>query len=218
MAAADPEVARASHMLGSYSPRLKLDLEHLAPYDSKIADLDRAPSLGKRLAIIANESGPHIFSYKKAYSNLHGILLSGHLNLAIDSWAPRLGIASITSIGARSYSKDEQDLMRNTQRLLPLHEVDLDTAIRTAVADNSSSIFWLSLDLTILEPHLTPAVMPIFPGGASLSALRSALAQIPGSKVVGFEVIGLPKKHETNLPTILTAVELLRDNILAWWG
>ena len=108
--------------------------------------------------------------------------------------------------------------MRTHQRLLPFHEVSLKTAACSAVEESEHHPLWVSIHLDVLAAQLVPSVVPVAAGGATWGELREAMEAMPGDRVVGFDVVGYPAGQQRFGKTALTAAELLRDNILAWWG
>jgi hypothetical protein len=218
-----PEVREASHQLGTFSPRLGSDLADLAVRD--------AGDSAKTVGVVSRIRRGHLCSKsdglpqegidpcraRTAFPEARLLDFSGCAAQAVAAgaiWGP----GRVYSLGARRYSRETRDQLRNQQRLLPLHEIALQTATLSALQECGNSPLWIRLHLDILQPHLVPGVIAPAAGGASLEALRAALESIPGERVAGFEILGYPQPAGRNRLIALTAAELLRDNILVWWA
>ena len=152
-----------------------------------------------------------------------GALEVGQRNEPCDrSWArwlgEELGTGRFFQVGGRAYSKNERDWMRRHQRLLPCFEVDIEVAVRTAMAEIGDRPIYVSLDLDVLDPSFAPEVSRLEGFGVSYSELRAALDVLGEARVVGFDLAGLPRAGGVNSQTLHLAAEVLRDNILAWWS
>lgn len=212
-------IREASRHLTSFSPRLDRDLAHLDVVDLGAPDGDRAWFSETRRGLVASGTQPGLPGrLHSAHPDLTVLVFSAAVAQVL-RWGASLGRGRAYALGSRVYDRPTRDEVRNTQRLLPLDELCLETAARTAVEESGNAPLWISLDLDVLEPHLVPGVPIPAPGGCSLPTLRSALRAIPGERVIGFEIGGYPPVEErANFLTALTAAELLRDNILVWWG
>lgn len=196
--------------LGSFSPRLDRDLAELAPRDGGLPEEALDWKVGTRLAVLSESGviGPELL--RRIAPTAQVLLFEGTLDQAADGWGRQLAPGRVVSIAARRYSREQRDVMRSRQRLLPLHEVDMEVAALTAVDEAGDAPLWLRLSLDLLDATVAP-------GAVSLETLRTALSFIPGERVVGFEVVGFPAPEERNPALALTGVELLRDNILSWF-
>ena len=210
------ELREASHQLGSFSVRCDRDLAEIAVFDAGEPSEKAALEAPGRLAVVSTEALEPTRVLNR-YPDLQVLCLAGGLEQAL-RYGKALGRGKVAGIGARAYSKEQRDTMREHQRLLPLYEVGLDVAIPSALVETEQAPLWLSINLDILAPHLVPGVTPIAPGGASFESLRIALDTVPGERLVGFEITGYPVPENRNRFTALTAAELMRDNILVWWG
>lgn len=213
------EVREASHRLGSFCPRLDRDL-----VDADVVDLgspDPAgppPAAPTRRAALRGETEPGSpIGLDASQEQSRVLVLSGSLGDAL-AWSELLGPGRVYALGGRAYSKASRDALRMRQRLLPLHEVDLKTATLSAVEESEGFPLWIWLHLDLLSASLAPGVAPLAPGGASLETVRAALEAVPGGRVMGFTIAGYPGPEDRNAFIALTAAELLRDNILTWWG
>lgn len=215
--ATGPEVREASHRLGTFSPSLDRDLADLLVTDAGDPDLGRPFSADLRRAVLIDRREVSWPGQASAFPSMRALVVAGDLCLA-ESWSQALGPGQVWAVGARAYSRQQRDQIRSSQRLLPLHEVELTVALRTAVLESEEEPLWVVVDLNVLHAHLVPGVTCPTPEGASLSTLKQALAAVPGERVVGFELVGYPGFGGRNNFTALTAAELLRDNILTWWG
>ena len=217
-------VRKASEVVGSFSPRLDLDLADLAPYDA--GGPEQAPALrpGVRRALI---TGTDRSSFEKLsqHPDICVLVFSDTLKSCCEWWW-KLGQGRVYALGGRAYSRSERDAVRDTQRLLPLAEVDLVVAARTAALESGAVPLWVSVNLDVLQPQAVPRGEYNYfnpPGGVDLDTLRTALAALPGERILGFEVTGVQLDDEgwvspANFLSALTAAELLRDNILTWWA
>jgi hypothetical protein len=212
------ESRRLLERLGSFSPRLNRDLGVVNPRDG--GEPSQAGPLrgGVRRSTLVEGQGQLLpRQLRAAYPDACVLIVAATLVAAAETWGEGLDAGRVFAIGARSYTAAQRDLLRGRQRLLPLAEVDLLVAARTASLESGYAPLWLVVDLQVLAPHLVPEGLPPAPGGATLEALRSALEAVPGKRVVGFEVTGFPHLEGRNSLTALTGAELLRDNILTWW-
>ena len=204
-----------SHHLGPYASWSDLDLGDIAPEDGGGPELARGWNGHSRLAVLSSGEGevdPEVL--QQAVPQARVFCLEGRLVNAAEVWGERCAPGTVTSVGARAYTRAQRDLMRGRQRLLPLHKIDLVTAVRTAVEEAGDSPLWIRLGLDVLEGY----GQTVASGGVRFEELRSALSLIPGLRVAGFEIVGFPASEERNLTLALTGVELLRDNILSWWS
>lgn len=213
--APDYDARELSHRLGPYAAWSDLDLTDLAPQDGGGVESAQGWTGQTRLAVLAPGSGavdPDML--QRAVPQARVFCLEGTLSAAAGTWGARCVPGTVVSIGARTYTRAQRDLMRDRQRLLPCHELDLATAVRTAVDESESFPLWIRVGLDVLEGY----GQAVASGGARFKELQSALVLIPGDRVAGFEIVGFPAPEERNLALALTGVELLRDNILSWWS
>lgn len=196
--------------LGSFSPRLDRDLVDLCPRDGGEPERALDWEVGTRLAALSESGvvGPVLLRRMAPAAQV--LLFESTLDQAVDQWAQQWNPGAVVSIAARRYTRAQRDLMRSSQRLLPLHEVDMEVAALTAVDESGDSPLWIRLSLDLLDATVAP-------GAVGLETLRKALSAIPGERIVGFEIVGFPAPEERNPVLALTGVELLRDNILSWW-
>lgn len=187
----------------------------LSPQDAGGPELAGSWTGQTRLAVLSSGAGeicPKIL--QGAVPQAYVFCLEGTLKSAADVWGVESAPGSIVAIGPRAYTRAQRDLMRRGQRLLPLFDLDLVTATRTAVEESSDSLLWIRINLDLLEGY----DQIVASGGVGVETLREALSCIPGERVAGFEIVGFPAPEERNLALALTGVELLRDNILSWWS
>ncbi len=214
-----PFLRELSQQVGSFSPRLDRDLADLRVWDG--GEPESAPPLeqGTRRAALLHGGG-HLTPVQllEAHPEASVLLYAGTLLSATSVWAAALPVGRLYAIGGRTYTREQRDVLRDQQRLLPLAEVSPRLATRSALSESGDSPLFVVVDLAVLEPSLLGSQHPLASGGATLGGLREALEAIPGERVVGFEIGGLPAPIEENLLAALTAAELLRDNILTWWG
>jgi hypothetical protein len=212
------ESRRLLERLGSFSPRLNRDLRVVNPRDGGEPSQAGPLRCGVRRAALIEGHGQLLPGQLRAvYPEVCVLIFAATLVTAAETWGEGLEAGRVFALGGRSYTAAQRDLLRAGQRLLPLADVDLLVAARTASLESGDAPLWLIVDLQVLAPHLVPEGQPLAPGGATLEALRSALAAVPGQRVVGFEVTGFPHLAGRNSLTALTGAELLRDNILTWW-
>ena len=121
-------------------------------------------------------------------------------------------------LGARRYTREARDRARREQRLLPLAEVDLGVALRTALLETGGSPFHLVLDLDVLDPAWAPGVERPAGLGATPRELWAALGLLRDGPVASFEVRGLVPERDPEGRTALLAAEAVRDLALLAWG
>lgn len=218
MATSGTSVRAESHRLGTFCPRLDRDLSELAPFDAGSSFVPVPPPIKLATLTDVAHSKERMGQLVALYDDIVLISFAGQVQTLCDDWAPRLGRGHIVGIGARTYTRTQRDQMRLNQRFLPLTEIDPLTAARSAVLEHDEAPLWIAVELDILAAHLVPGIPPLAPGGITFTELQLALAAIPGHRVRGFDIIGLPEPCERNTLSILTGVQLLRDNILTWWG
>lgn len=208
----DLPARQAWDQLGSWSARLDRELGELTVVEQQ----HHAVSPAVRQAFLCAQPCD-VSPLLSIYPELRALCWGGSLAGALGH-ASTLGKGRVYALGGRAYSFQQRDALRAEQRLLPLHEVALEVAARSAVEESGHSPLWISLGLDVLAPFLLPELAAPAAGGASLETLRASLEAVPGERVVGFEVTGY-RPIEKRIPvTALTAAELLRDNILVWWG
>lgn len=215
--AAGTEVREASHKVGPFSLRLGRDLTDYHVVDAGEPKDGHGFFSESHWAILAKESNVPGGRLHGAYPDARALVFSGSL-AKTSALSTTLGAGTVFALGARTGPQAIQSALRSHQRLLPLTEVDLVIAARTAVAESEEAPLWISLYLDILAPYLAPGVEPVATGGVDLATLRSALEVVPGHRVVGFEILDYPDPPMRNELLVLTAAELLRDNILFWWS
>lgn len=214
-----PQLRELSQQLGSFSPRLDRDLADLEVWDGGEPESGAPLAADSRRAALLHSGGQLTpAQLLQAHPEAHVLLYAGALLSATTVWAPALPCGRLFAIGGRTYSREQRDTLRNSQRLLPLAEVDLRTATLSALQESGDAPLFVVIDLAVVAASELASTRPLAPGGAALAALRQALESLPGQRVVGFEICGLPAPIEENLLAALTGAELLRDNILTWWG
>lgn len=121
-------------------------------------------------------------------------------------------------VGARRYRREERDRARREQRLLPLPEVGLEVALRTALMEIGERPFHLVLDLDVLDPAWAPAVARPCGLGADPRELWAALEVLRDRAPASFQVRGLVPETDRDGRTALLAAEIVRDLALLAWG
>ncbi len=137
------------------------------------------------------------------------------------TWARRvgeqLGDGRVFLVGARAYVKEERDWFRHHQRLLPLFEIDLETAVRSVMEDVGDRPLYVTIDIDVLDPAWAPGVGNPEGLGATYRELRAALDLLSQKNVVAFDLVEVIGGLDPSGRTGLTGAELVRDNILTWW-
>ncbi len=121
-------------------------------------------------------------------------------------------------LGARRYQKEERDLARSQQRLLPLAEIGLDAGLRTALLEIGPRPGHLVLDLDVLDPAWAPAVARPCGLGAQPLELWRAFEVLRDGPLRSFEVRGLVVELDHDGRTAFLAAEAVRDLALLLWG
>ncbi len=121
-------------------------------------------------------------------------------------------------VGARGYSALERDWARDTQRLLPGFELDVDVALRTAIDELQGQPFRLMVNLDVIDPVWAPAVKHPVGLGLTPRELWKALEAVRGAPAELVQVCGVDAKHYHPQDTARLAAELGRDIALLCWG
>lgn len=184
---------RASAQVGSWSPSRQRDWAELGAVDlGEVLVPARAPEPpGARWLLL----GPG-----EVRAPIPGDLLL-YLGPRIPD-LPSPGTAWI--VGSRLYTKAERDRARLTQRLLPLHELSFEVALRTAADElRGRGALHLHLDLELLGPE-----------GWALPAheLRGGLGWLFPLEVRSLRLTGCATSARAAL-----GAELLRDLALGLW-
>lgn len=186
---------RASRGVDPYAPRWDRDFRDLGAADAGSA---------REGACILLGPGP-----------VPGGLRSVHLAAGLEP-AERPGTAWY--LGARRYTREERDRARREQRLLPLAEIDLGVALRTALLETGGQPLHLVLDLDVLDPAWAPGVERPAGLGATPRELWGAFELLRDAPLASFEVRGLVPGRDPEGRTALLAVEAIRDLALLAWG
>ncbi len=239
-AAAGVEAIRqASHLLETYVPRLKSDFSEFQGADqgdvtaSKFADLTipvapRSVYLGGDHTV----AEATVKAVAQHHPELAVISLDAHLDAfeeysgerhAHATWARRvgeeLGCGSIWFAGVRAYTREEEDYARHYQRLLPLHEVDLKLACRSAVDEiGPKRPVYVTFDIDVLDPAYAPGVGNPESLGVTVRELWQALVVLSRLSVVAFDVVEVIPRLDPSTRTAVVAAELVRDFSLLCWG
>lgn len=215
-----PLLRELSQQGGSFSPRLDRDLADLDIWDG--GEIESAAPLDpptRRAALLHGGGQLTPEQLLAAHPAASVLLYAGTLLAASSVWASSLPSGRLYAIGGRSYTREQRDLVRGRHRLLPLAEVSPPVATLSALSEcGEDDPLFVLVDMAVLNAAQLGSTRPLAPGGATFEELRQALETIPGRRVVGFEICGLPAPIEENLLAALTGAELLRDNILTWWG
>lgn len=200
-------VAAASQTVSTYSPPLDRDLMELRT--SKAGRFEtKTAFLGGTLEQLA--------SMAKA-EKLHLLYLGGQGEPAV-RLGRLLGEGSVTAIGLTGYTREQRDELRATQRLLPLHEVELEVAVMTALSESESKRLALSLNLDLFQPAAVPEIDFLNHRGVPPQDFFSVLGHFPGSRLQAFHLWGEGAQLSVTGRTSALGAETLRDAILTWWG
>ncbi len=189
-------VCRASLSLGSFAPALDQDLSEL--------NLGHPAHEGPGFIYFGH--GNSLAAERFPEQAL--ICLAADLDL---DTARSLGPGSAWFVGARQYSKPERDYARGQQRLMPLGEVELVTAMQTAAAEVGERPVFLSINLNVLSSACAPGVAGCWPLGAGERELWRALKGFRPRRLEGIEVIGLVSERDVQGRTAVVAAQLVRD-------
>lgn len=236
-------VREASHLLETYVPRLDRDLVELGVFDGGDLPVDEPEELraglsgldlnGVKPVFLGGDHTISTFTVERMaelFPDLCVLSFDAHADAYLEyegdhfahaTWARRvgehLGEGRVFLVGARAYTREERDWFSHRQRLLPIFEVDLETAVRTVAAEVGPRPLYVSIDVDVLDPAWAPGVGNPEGLGATYRELRSSLDVLKESQVVAFDVVEVIGGLDPSGRTALTGAELLRDNILTWW-
>lgn len=94
-------------------------------------------------------------------------------------------------VGCRDYSPEEGEWARYNQRFLPSSELEVEVALKTALAELNGAPCRLMLNIDALDPVWAPAVRRQAGFGHTPVALLKALRCLEGSSVTVVQVCGL---------------------------
>lgn len=222
-------VRRASTLLETYVPRLDQDFHDLGLADHGDFPIDDIPTAKKSIYLGGDHTVSELTIKAQSHKDLAVVTFDAHLD-AFDvyegsqrthaCWARRigehLGDNSLWFLGARAYTKEERDWARHHQRLLPLFEVDLETAALTAAHEIQDRPVYVSVDIDVLDPAYAPGVGNPEGLGATQEDLWKALAKL--KNVVAFDLVEVTPRLDPSLRTALVGAELIRDFSLLWWS
>ena len=117
-------------------------------------------------------------------------------------------------LGSRNFSSEECDWVRYNQRLLANHEVDLDIAIKTALAELNGVQSRVILNMDIVDPVWAPAVQRPAGFGYEPRELLKALCSLEGAPVPLVQVCGVYVQDQETRDVAQTsrlAAELARE-------
>ncbi|MGE0487792.1 MAG: agmatinase [Vulcanimicrobiota bacterium] len=234
-------VREASSLLETYVPRYGRDFLDLKVADHGDLDCSSFDQMRASLEQIEPRpiflGGDHtiaeatVEAVARAHPDLVVLTFDAHLDAfdvyegdrhAHATWVRRvgeqLGRGRVWVIGIRAYTREEEDYVRHHQRMLPLHEVDLETATRAAVAEIGDRPVYISIDVDVLDPAYAPGVGNPEGLGATNRELWKAIELCAGLNVVAFDVLEVIPRLDTSLRTSVIAAELLRDCSLLWYS
>lgn len=200
-------VAAASQGVSTYSPHLDRDLKELR--SSEI------PYLERKQAFLGG-TAEQLASFLKA-ADLQVLYLGGRAEPAV-RLGRLLGEGRLTAIGLTDFTREQRDDLRATQRLLPLHEVELEVAVLTALAESDFKKIAVSLNLDLFQAAAVPEIDFANHRGVSLREFFSVLGHFPGARLQAFHLWGQGAHMSPTGRTSVLGAETLRDAILTWWG
>lgn len=158
--------------------------------------------------------------------NIHGMPLAcllgyGHPELVnISDSAPKIKPEHVCVIGARSYEKGEQELLRRLNiRTYFMDEVNqrgLDAILLEAIEIvNKGTIgYGITIDIDSIDPNEAPGTGVGEPDGLSAKELCNALKHISNDKrLIGSEIVEFDPHRDKNQKTEKIAVQLLTSII-----
>ena len=203
-------IREASAQVSTYSARLKRDFSQFNFLDS--------PEINEYVKILLGDTSLE-FSLPTIYIGA-GIVAPNSTRPLVEAYdfgnMPAQG--TMWYVGARSFMPTECDWARHTQRLLPGFEVDIDTALRTALADLDGQAYRLMINLDILDPAWANAVKRPVGLGITPLELFKALQIIEGTPVELLQICGLDHRHNSPHDTARLGAEIARDAALLAWG
>lgn len=235
-------VKRASHLLETYVPKLGRDFADLKVADEGVykalnwqdisefahqqfSKNDFSIFLGGDHTI----SGPIVEALYRVKGPFNLLVFDAHLDAydqyggsphAHATWARRagecLGDGKIWFVGHRAYTREEERWAMDHQRLLPLHQISLENATRTALAEMTGPLY-VSIDIDVLDPSYAPGVGNPESGGCNFEELEKSLSLIARSHhrgatpVLGFDLVEVIGEFDPANITGLRAAELVRN-------
>ena len=170
----DTAAAIREYSLGisPYSPKLRRSFTNFSAYDSN----ERLEGVNLLLGDTSAE-----FQLPTIYMSIGEAYNQGVLPEERTVWY----------LGSRNFSSEECDWARYNQRLLAGHEVDLDVAIKTALAELNGVQSRVILNMDIVDPVWAPAVQRPAGFGYEPKELLKALRSLEGAPVPLVQVCGV---------------------------
>lgn len=189
-------LAGALEGVSSYCPRRDLDLSEVALEGRLLVGGNRSSLLEpaercRRVIYLGADAGPALW-------------LGDHL-----------GAGRVVAVGATGYTRLERDRLRRTQRFLPLSEVALECALRTALWESAGEPTVVSLNLNLLSMSLVPGFSGATNRGVDAERLFEALDHLVGPETVAVQVWGEGDFEPSGRSSVLAA-EIVRDIVLTW--
>lgn len=196
-------IREASSALDTFSPRLDRDFADLAAFDCR-----------ERTSDVSLLLGDSTLDWGLPVVYLGAGIVAPCSTGDIDE-AARYGTLpadnTVWYLGGCNYSRSERDWARNTQRLLPIHELDLEVALHSAISELAGQPFHLMVNMDIFAVSWAPAVKRTSLFGLQPGQFWRAMSALQGAPVSMVQVCGLVADHPGSSSTARLAAEAARD-------
>ena len=231
---APDSIRKASWTLETYSPYLKRDLEDLSFYDAGNLDLpqgnlDYSLQVIKAAAVEAAEQeltllslgGEHLVTFplieglRESFNHIQIIHFDAHADLRDHYEGQRLSHATalrrvkemggidIFQIGIRSGTREEFD------------DVNLFSSPASLLeAIDRNAPVYVTFDLDVFDPSLTPGVTTPEPGGLTFREMVEYFSALSVLTIVGADIVELAPDYDATFVSSVTAAKVARELLL----
>jgi agmatinase len=231
---APESIRKASWTLETYSPYLKQDLDDVLFYDA--GNLELRPGdllyslelienavteiIGKRKKILAL-GGEHLITYpivkamKERFGEIQIVHFDAHCDLrdeydgqklshaTVMKRVKELGGAEIFQVGVRSGTR------REFEELLPV-----DSPSSLAARLNRDMPIYVSFDMDVFDPSLTPGVTTPEPGGLMFNEVMQYFSVLVKTNIVGADIVELAPDYDTTFVSSISASKVAREMLM----
>jgi agmatinase len=231
---APESIRKASWTLETYSPYLKQDLDDVLFYDA--GNLELRPGdllyslelienavteiIGKRKKILAL-GGEHLITYpivkamKERFGEIRIVHFDAHCDLrdeydgqklshaTVMKRVKELGGAEIFQVGVRSGTR------REFEELLPV-----DSPSSLAARLNRDMPIYVSFDMDVFDPSLTPGVTTPEPGGLMFNEVMQYFSVLVKTNIVGADIVELAPDYDTTFVSSISASKVAREMLM----
>jgi len=229
-----------SENLEDYSPELDKSLEDVAFKDVGNVEVPTTPegmikaveSFMESIEIPVMIGGEHSVTYPvvkslvERYGSLTVVQFDAHADLRDEYTGTKFSHACVMrrilelgchliQVGIRSGTREEFELMKNTDRI---------TFLKTpkelpVVLGKVNTPIYFTIDIDFFDPAFAPGTGTPEPGGFSPLEFFEAIYKLPPAlNIVGFDVVEISPPLDPSGITQMLGAKILRELILSFWG